>query len=164
MKIRIRVMDFHGVYRQSAGLEVSLNAAISASLPQQLGATIVIAELTEDQPFVDEGEDCGFDGDSIPNIPELQGYAALICTQETAPGELILRGDWTYRDDVDIRFDTASSMPTRCLTCAQRWSFPTNGKCRCMSRRSPMKKPNTTRLPVFRTPSRQSAHNHEPLG
>lgn len=90
------------------GLEVSVNASLSASLELQLGATIVNAELTEDQPFVDEGEDRGFDGDSIPNIPELQGYAALIYTQETALGELALHGDWTYRDDVDIRFDTAS--------------------------------------------------------
>ncbi len=90
------------------GLEVNLDARINDSLDFQLGLTVIEAELTEDQPFVDEGEDRGFDGDSIPNIPDVQGFAALTYTTDLSLGELRLRGDVTYRGEADTRFDTAS--------------------------------------------------------
>lgn len=90
------------------GLEFNMNATLSNALDLQFGLTLVDAELTEDQPFVDEGEDRGFAGDSIPNIPDVQGFAALTYTTALSVGELQLRGDVTYRGDADTRFDTAS--------------------------------------------------------
>ncbi len=69
--------------------------------------------MTEDQPFVDEGEDRGFSGDNIPNIPDVQGFAALTYSVETSLGLFSLRGDLNYRDAVDIRFDTSSEFNRR---------------------------------------------------
>lgn len=93
---------------QINGLEFSLSAVLTDNLDLQLGGTFVNAELTEDQPLVDEGEDRGLDGDKIPNIPDVQAFAALIYNQETQLGDLTLRADTTFRDSVDIRFDTSS--------------------------------------------------------
>ncbi|PLW83908.1 hypothetical protein CWI75_00675 [Kineobactrum sediminis] len=90
------------------GLEFNVNATVTEALDLQFGLTLVDAELTEDQPFVDEGEDRGFVGDSIPNIPDVQGFAALTYTTPLSMGELKLRGDVTYRGEADTRFDTAS--------------------------------------------------------
>ncbi len=95
------------------GLEFSMDASLSESLSFQLSLTLVNAELTEDQPFVDAGEDRGLSGDNIPNIPDVQGFAALTYEVETSAGVFSLRGDLSYRDGVDIRFDTSSEFNRR---------------------------------------------------
>lgn len=95
------------------GLELSLDTSLSENLSFQLALTLVNAELTEDQPFVDEGEDRGFTGDKIPNIPDVQGFAALTYEVDTSVGLFSLRGDLSYRDAVDIRFDTSSEFNRR---------------------------------------------------
>lgn len=92
------------------GLEFNLGLLLSQNWELQLGGSYIDAELTKDQPLVDEGEDRGRAGDRIPNVPKTQGYAAVTWSHEIPWGDFSLRADMNYRGSTDIRFDTASPL------------------------------------------------------
>ena len=92
-----------------SGIEFDYSTQLSDSLSLQIGGNYINAELTSDQPEAASGEDRGFDGDKIPNVPELQGFASLIYDTSTRFGELSMRADLNYRDSTNTRFDIQSA-------------------------------------------------------
>ena len=94
---------------QMNGLEVDFNTQLSEHFSLQIGGSLIDAQLTSDQPEVSAGEDRGFDGDRIPNVPESQGFASLTYTTPVSLGELSIRTDVSYRGSSDIRFNIASA-------------------------------------------------------
>lgn len=91
------------------GIEVDFSYKLSHNLDLQAGGSYTHARLTSDQPEVDAGEDRGFSGDRIPNVPEIQAFTSVIYNTTLSYGELNVRGDLSYRSDSDIRFDTSSA-------------------------------------------------------
>ncbi len=91
------------------GFEFNANASLSENLEFAIGGSVIDAELSEDQ-IPDAFGNNGMDGDSIPNIPTLQGYTSLSYRQTLSNGaEFSARADVNYRDGVDTKFNTAST-------------------------------------------------------
>ena len=91
------------------GFEFNVSASLSDNWEFAVGGSIIEAELSEDQ-VPDVFGNNGMDGDSIPNIPTLQGYTSLSYRQPLSNGaEFSARADVNYRDDVDTKFNTAST-------------------------------------------------------
>ena len=91
------------------GFEFNANASLSENLEFAIGGSVIDAELSEDQ-IPDALGNNGMDGDSIPNIPTLQGYTSLSYRQSLSNGaEFSARADVNYRDGVDTKFNTASA-------------------------------------------------------
>ena len=91
------------------GFEFNVSASLSDNWEFAVGGSIIEAELSEDQ-VPDVFGNNGMDGDSIPNIPTLQGYTSLSYRQPLSNGaEFSARADVNYRDDVDTKFNTASA-------------------------------------------------------
>lgn len=91
------------------GIEVDAYLPFNEQWAVQLGGSWNKAELTEDQPAADAGADRGLDGDRIPNVPELQFFAALIYQQEISWGMLNARLDMQYQGERDTLFDTENA-------------------------------------------------------
>ena len=91
------------------GLEIDFSTQLSEHFSLQIGGSLIDAALTTDQPEAAAGEDRGLDGDRIPNVPEVQGFASLTYATTVNLGELSVRTDISYRGSSDIRFDTNSA-------------------------------------------------------
>jgi outer membrane receptor protein involved in Fe transport len=94
---------------QVTGIEIDAYLPFNDQWALQLGGSWNEAELTEDQPAADAGADRGLDGDRIPNVPELQFFAALSYQQQIAWGDLNARLDMQYQGDRDTLFDTQNA-------------------------------------------------------
>lgn len=101
------------------GMEFNVNVLLLQNWELSVGGSIIDAKLTEDLRFpacepppatclrTDSDADVGKNGDSIPNIPDFQGYVALSYLKTLGNGDnLLARVDVNYRDEVDTRFDT----------------------------------------------------------
>ena len=79
------------------GFEFNANASLSENLEFAIGGSVIDAELSEDQ-IPDALGNNGMDGDSIPNIPTLQGFTSLSYRQSLSNGaEFSARADVNYR-------------------------------------------------------------------
>lgn len=93
-----------------AGMEFNLIAALSKNWEISLGGSIINAELKQDQPVDLFFDNNGMEGDSIPNIPNEQGYLAVSYRYPMTSGaEFSTRLDVNYRADVNTQFNDLSS-------------------------------------------------------
>ncbi|RMF12147.1 MAG: TonB-dependent receptor [Alphaproteobacteria bacterium] len=86
------------------GIEVEIQARPTDGLDIFFGGSYQDARLTEDFP---SGEVLGLDGDKIPNVPKWQFGGSVQYSWPLANAlEASVRGDITYRDDVNTLFRT----------------------------------------------------------
>lgn len=88
------------------GLELEANWLINDAFDLAFGASFVNAELTEDQPDLGEGNNAsrGLSGDTIPNVPNVQAFAALNYQQDISGKMLDVSANLSYRSDVATQF------------------------------------------------------------
>jgi len=88
------------------GLELEANWIINDAFSLDFGASFVNAELTEDQPDLGEGnnDSRGLEGDNIPNVPDVQGFASLNYQRDISDKSLDISANLSYRGDVDTLF------------------------------------------------------------
>ncbi|WP_237068450.1 TonB-dependent receptor [Microbulbifer guangxiensis] len=83
------------------GLELSTQAAVSDNLTLSGWITYYDHALKGDAPEID-----GFDGDSFPGVPNLQANVAFDYAIDVPTGELTLRGNAYYKDEVQTRLNS----------------------------------------------------------
>ncbi|KUJ82903.1 TonB-dependent receptor [Microbulbifer flavimaris] len=84
-----------------SGLELSTQAAVSDNLTLSGWVTYYDHALKGDAPEID-----GFDGDSFPGVPNLQANIAFDYAIDVPTGELTLRGNAYYKDEVQTRLNS----------------------------------------------------------
>lgn len=84
-----------------SGLELSTQAAVTDNLTLSGWITYYDHALKGDAPEID-----GFDGDSFPGVPNLQANFAFDYAIQVPTGELTLRGNAYYKDEVDTRLNS----------------------------------------------------------
>ena len=88
------------------GFEFDGTALLGESLELLFGASLINAELTEDQPDLGAGNNGnrGLAGDNLPNIPSLQAFLAIKYGIFFDSGMVVnLRADVAYRDSVNTQ-------------------------------------------------------------
>ena len=86
---------------QITGLELSAQAALTDNLILNGWVTFYDHALDGDAPEIG-----GFDGDSFPGVPQLQYNLALDYAVNVPTGELNLRGNMYYKDEVATRLNS----------------------------------------------------------
>jgi iron complex outermembrane receptor protein len=91
------------------GVEVELEATLLRGLEFDLGASYQNAILLENQPIIAGNPNHGLKGDTLPNVPKLQGNASLSYSFPlTERFEQTFRADVTYRDHTKTQFNNIS--------------------------------------------------------
>lgn len=91
------------------GLEAEMYATVAKGLEVDLGGSYQRARLRDDQPFIPGNPNLGRAGDTLPNVPKLQGNASVSYRFPLSPTyEGILRADANYRGRTKTQFNAAS--------------------------------------------------------
>ena len=86
---------------QINGIELSAQAAVTDALTLSSWVTYYDHALNGDAPEID-----GFDGDAFPGVPNLQANIAFDYLIPVNTGELTLRGNAYYKDEVQTRLNS----------------------------------------------------------
>ena len=91
------------------GVEAELYASLAKGLEVDLGGSYQRARLRDNQPFIPGNPSLGRAGDTLPNVPKLQGNASVSYRFPlNGSYEGSLRADANYRGRTKTQFNTAS--------------------------------------------------------
>ncbi|GMG85919.1 TonB-dependent receptor [Biformimicrobium ophioploci] len=105
-KSELAAINITGNARQGQidGIELSTQAAVTDSLGINAWLTYYDHGLKGDAPEIG-----GFDGDAFPGVPNLQANVAVDYAVEVPVGELTLRGNAYYKDEIQTRLNSLGS-------------------------------------------------------